>query len=97
MHIATFNVRTLNRIDRFPELTASVLEHNIDIVCVQEYRYHRGEEEIKYHDTGNGWTFIAASAWRNPINTAVEGVGMLLSSCTLKSLNSIEKIQPSYI
>ena len=45
---------TLNRIDQLLKLTASALEQNIDIVCVQEYRYHHSELEIKYHDTGNG-------------------------------------------
>ena len=30
IQIATFNFRTLNRIDQLPELTASVIDHNID-------------------------------------------------------------------
>ena len=54
----TFNIRTLNRINQLPELTASMSEHNIDIVCVQEHRYHHNEVGIKYHDSSNGWTFI---------------------------------------
>ena len=33
----TFNVRALNRIGQLPELTTSVIDHNIDIVCVQEH------------------------------------------------------------
>ena len=31
IQIVTFNVRTLNRIGQLPELTASVVEHKIDI------------------------------------------------------------------
>ena len=31
---ATFNVRTLNRIGQPPELTASAVEHKIDIICI---------------------------------------------------------------
>ena len=44
IHIATFNVRTLNRIDQS--------------VCVHEYRFHHNKLEIKYHYTGNGGTFL---------------------------------------
>ena len=32
IQIVTFNVRTLNRIGQLPELTASALEHKIDII-----------------------------------------------------------------
>ena len=35
MQIVAFNVRSLNRNSQQPKLTASVVEHNIDIVCVQ--------------------------------------------------------------
>ena len=76
IHIATFNVRTLNRIDQLPELRGSALEHNIDIVCIQEHRYPHSELEIKYHDTGNGWKFISASAWKNSVNADVGGIGI---------------------
>ena len=34
--IATFNVRNLNRIYQLP--TASAIDHNIDIICIQEHR-----------------------------------------------------------
>ena len=37
--IATFNIRTLNRIGQLLELTASAIDHNIDIICIQEHRY----------------------------------------------------------
>ena len=53
LQIATFNVRTLNRIGQLPELIASVEEHKIDIICIQEHRYTH-TEDIKYHETGNG-------------------------------------------
>ena len=38
IQIATFNVRTLNRIGQLPEITASAVEHKIDIICMQEHR-----------------------------------------------------------
>ena len=90
---ATFNVRTLNRIDQLPELTASTVEHKIDIICIQEHRYTH-TEDIKYHETGNGWTLATVSAWKNSVNATVGGVGMLIGPRALKTLNSIERIQP---
>ena len=53
VQVATFNVRTLNRIGQLPELIASAIEHKIDIICIQEHRYTHNED-IKYHDSGNG-------------------------------------------
>ena len=51
-------------------------------------------EDIKYHKTGNGWTFVTVSAWKNSVNAAIGGVGLLIGPRALKKLNSIEKIQP---
>ena len=64
IQITTSNARTLNRIGQLLDLTASTLDHNIDIICIQEHRYIHCED-IKYHDTGNGWTFVSAFAWKN--------------------------------
>ena len=93
IQIATFNVRTLNRIGQQPELTASALEHKIDIICIQEHRYTH-TKDIKYHDTGNGWMLATVSAWKNSVNATIGGVGMLIGPRALKTLNSIERIQP---
>ena len=93
IQIATFNVRTLNRIGQLPELIASAVDHKIDIICIQEHRYMH-TEDIKYHETGNGWTLAIVSAWKNSANAAVGGVGMLIGPRALKTQNSIEKIQP---
>ena len=90
IQIATFNVRTLNRIGQLSELTASAVEHKIDIICIQEHRYMH-TEDIKYHETGNGWMLVTVSAWKNSVNTSV---GILLGPRALKTLNSIERIQP---
>ena len=38
IQIATFNVRTLNRIGQLPELIASAVENNTDIIYIQEHR-----------------------------------------------------------
>ena len=96
MQIATFNVRTLNKIGQLPEVIASAIEHNIDIICIQEHRYTHSEY-IKYRDSGNGWTLATASAWKNSVKATIGGVGMLIVPRTLKSPNSINKIQPRMI
>ena len=58
VHIATFNIRILNTVNQLTELRVSAAEHNIDIICIQEYRFFHSKLEIKYHDTGNGWMFF---------------------------------------
>ena len=93
IQIATFNVRTLNRIGQQPELTASAVENNIDIICIQAHRYTHSED-IKYHVNGNGWTLTTVSEWKNSVNATVGGVGILIRPRALKPLNSIERIQP---
>ena len=88
LQIATFNVRTLNRIGQLPELIASAEEYKIDIICIQEHRYTH-TEDIKYHETGNGWSLATVSAWKNSVNAAVGGVGLLIGPRALKTLNSV--------
>ena len=90
LQITTFNVRTLNRIGQLPEL---IEEHKIDIICIQEHRYTH-TEDIKYHETGNGWSLVTVSAWKNSVNAAVGGVGLHIGPRALKTINSVEKIQP---
>ena len=94
IQIAKFNVRTLNEIGQLSELTASAINHNIDIICIQEHKYTYCED-IKYHDTGNGWTLATASAWRNSVNATIGGIGLLRGPRARKPLKSIEKIQPT--
>ena len=73
INTANLNVTTLNQ---QPELTASAVENKIDIICVQEYRNHYSELELKYHDTSSGWIFVLVSMRKN---VAMGGEGMLLS------------------
>ena len=88
-------MRTLNKIDQLPELTASASDQNIDIICIQEHRYIHSED-IKYPDSGNGSTLVSVSAGKkkNTCNAEIGSVGMLTVPWALKSLNSIEKLQP---
>ena len=96
LQIATFNVRTLNRIGQPPELIASAVEHKIDIICIQEHRYTH-TEDMKYYETGNGWSLVTVSAWKNSVNSAVGGVGLLIGPRALKTLNSKKKKEYMYI
>ena len=96
IQIATFKIRTLNRISQLPELIASALKYKIDIICIQEHRYTH-TEDIIYHDTGNGWVLATVSAWKNSVNATVGVLGMLIGPRALKTLNSIERIQPRMI
>ena len=41
IQIATFNVRTLNRIGQLPKLIASAIEHKIDIICIHAHRRYQ--------------------------------------------------------
>ena len=58
------NIKTLNWIGQLAKLTASAIDHKINIICIQEHRYTHSKDII-YHDTGNGWTLDTASAWKN--------------------------------
>ena len=51
-------------------------------------------EDIKYHETGKGWSLVTVSAWKNSVNAAVGGVGLLIGPRVLKTLKSVEKMQP---
>ena len=83
-------IRTLNRIGQLPELIASAEEHKIDIICIQEHRYTH-TEDIKYHETGNGLSLATVSAWKNSVNAAVGGVGLLIGPRALKRLIALRK------
>ncbi len=65
IQIATFNVRTLNRIGQLSELTASAVEHKIDVICIQEHRYTH-TEDIKYHETGIDGVFPCRYSHQHP-------------------------------
>ena len=71
-----------------------MIDYNKDIICIKEHRYLHSEH-FKYHETGNGWTFFSASAWKkNSVDATIGGEGMLIEPRALKSINTIEKIQP---
>ena len=93
IQIATFNVKTLKKREQQPKLTASAIDHNIDIIYFQEHRYTHSED-IKYHNSGKGWTLATVSAWQISINATVGSLGIHIGPRALKSLNGMESIQP---
>ena len=80
INLSTFNVRTLQSIKQMSELFAIAVTYHIDVVNVQEHRFYHEDIDLKYHELGNGWTFISASAFKNTGNSTIGGVGMLLNS-----------------
>ena len=48
----------------------------------------------RYQISRNCQLMVTVSIWKNSVNAAVGGVGLLIGPRALKTLNSIEKIQP---
>ena len=97
IHISTFNIRTFKSDCQSSELVASVIEHDIDIICIQEYRLYHKDIDIKYNILNYGWTLVTASSWKNKSNSSIGGIGLLLSPSAIKSLINVEKISPRII
>ena len=91
IQIVTFNVRTINTIGQLPELTASAIDHNIDIICIQEHRYTAGILNIPILAMDG---CLPLNLHGKTVNAMIGSVGMLIGPWALKSRNSIEKIQP---
>ena len=90
--ISTFNIRTIKGEYQSSELVASAIEHNIDIICIQEHRLYYTDFYIKYHTLNIGWSLVTSSSWKNNSNSSTGGVGLLLSQRATASLISVEKI-----
>jgi len=78
--IGTFNVQTLQKEGKIPELIASAESTNHDIICIQEHRFCH-EEPTQEHTFGK-WKMITCFAWKNRSNAAIGGNGILLSPYT---------------
>ena len=92
VNISPLKFRTLNTINHLPKLTAFATKCNIDIICMQEKWYYHSELDLKYHETGNEWTFVSTSALRHSVYVTIGDIRMLHSPRALKSINSKEKI-----
>ena len=49
IHISTFNIKTFKSDCQSSELVASAIEHDIDIICIQEHRLYHKDIDIKYN------------------------------------------------
>ena len=97
IHISTFNIITFKNDCQSSELVASAIEHDIDIICIQEHRLYHKDIDIKYNILNYGWTLVTASSWKNKSNSSIGGIGLLLSPSAIKSLINVEKISPRII
>ena len=95
--VSTFNIRTFKSDCQSSELVASDIEHDIDIICIQEHRLYHKDIDIKYNILNYGWTLVTASSWKNKSNSSIGGIGLLLSPSAIKSLINVDKISPRII
>ena len=73
--IAAFNVQTLQKEGKIPELIASADSTKHDIVCIQEHRFIHEEFATKEHIFGS-WRLITCSAWKKSVNEATGGTSL---------------------
>ena len=89
--IRSFNARTLGPLGRLEELAECSKSQNIDILAIQEHRFHHPNDVLKYHQAGS-FQLVTSSAPKNSGNSSVGGVGFLLSSAASDNLLGIESI-----
>ena len=91
--ISTFNTQTLQKIWKILELITSAEITGQDIICIQENRAIHDEIILKEQPYGN-WKLITCSSWKNSVNAATGGIGILVSSRAYSYLSNIEIISP---
>lgn len=74
--VASFNVQTLKKVKKFPELITSAEATKPDIICLQEHRFLHEEKEQIF----GSCRVIICSALKNSVNAVNGGIGMLLKS-----------------
>ena len=77
MNVSTFNIRTGREDSKIRELAKLMDQPNISITAIQE-RSGVHEEEIKFKHVDNH-LLITCSAMENKAQSAIVGVGFLLS------------------
>ena len=93
VRIATFNIQTLRKEGKIPEVIASAEATQQDVICLQEHRYIHEDLTTKEHSFGN-WRLVICSAWKNQVNAATEGTAMLFNQQAYNALASVEMISP---
>ena len=92
--MATLNVQTLQKEWEIPEVISSAESTKHDVICLQEHRFIHEEIATKEHIFGRWRRLITGSAWKNSINAATGGTGMLFSQQAYNALASVEMISP---
>ena len=88
----TINVQTLNKEGKISELIASAITTIQGIISIQEHRVIHNDL-IKEEVFGK-WRLLTCSAWKNTVNAANGGIGILFREDIYNTLSSIENISP---
>ena len=87
--IASFNACTIREDPKAMELAYRAGQLDIEILGIQEHRIvHQVETEFRFTCLEDRY-LVTSSAWRNDMQAAVGGVGMLLSGRAKKTLSDI--------
>ena len=91
-YIATFNARTLRTENKRKELFHFFDSQSITILGVIDHRivHNESDDDIVYNQV-NSSLFITSSAWRNDVNAAVGGVGIMINKRASNVLSEVTK------
>ena len=76
-------------------MTSNMRKYNISIFGIQEHRKVHSvdrEQEINRYDVDPGYDLYTVSAWRNQVQAANGGVGIIISKEASKSLINIKRV-----
>ena len=91
--LSTLNTRTLAPNGRLDELAHCAKENAIDIIAIQEHRFHHPKDPLMFQMAGK-YQLITSSATKNTSNSSVGGVGFLLSPKATENIVNVESISP---
>ena len=91
-YIATFNARTLRTENKRKELFHCFDSQSITILVVIDHKivHNESDDDIVYNQV-NSSLFITSSAWRNDVNAAVGGVGIMINKKASNVLSGVIK------
>ena len=92
--ISTINTRTITQKFKRDDLAHKLLESEIDILGVQEYRLVH--EEMFRYEQNHKTLLITTPAWRNEMGAANGGVGILLGPKAAKSCSNVNLLVNEY-
>ena len=88
LRVATFNVRTLKNENIISEIIASANATQLDIICLQEHRFIHEDVDTNEYSIGE-CHMITGSAWKNRVNAATGGIGILINKTSFNSLVNV--------